>query len=130
MAIQPYGALVLGENPNFVGGSTGVGIDPAVPVGKVLVVEHISGGFVVGENDVVEQIFAQDDQGGPTVFLPLQFAGSPFSTGVAAVPMARAYQFGSPARLYIAAQTRIAVTASAKNAGNLEVAVVGQFVDL
>ncbi|MFC5721056.1 hypothetical protein ACFP1Z_12845 [Streptomyces gamaensis] len=102
-----------------------------MPAGKVLVVEHISGSCQVGENDVVDQILVQDDTGEQSVFLPVQFASSPiFAAGNPAAPRARSRQFGSPVRLYIANQSRINVNAGAGTTGNLDVAIVGQFVDV
>jgi hypothetical protein len=111
-------------------------LEPAVPTGKLLIVEHISGWVVVRQGYVVDLMQAVGyyglDASGRTatweVFLPMQFASQPFNFG-GQLGVARRHQFGSPCRLYVSAGERIAVTAVASYVGELHATAIGHLVD-
>ena len=111
-------------------------LEPAVPTGKLLIVEHISGWVVVRQGYVVDLMQAVGyyglDASGRTatweVFLPMQFASQPFNFG-GQLGVARMHQFGSPCRLYVSASQNIQVIADANSAGVLDATAIGYLVD-
>lgn len=123
MATEPFTSSGTTDNSQNVTTRISVELDPAVPTGNLLVVEHISGFFVVGESDVPDVIVASV-VGGGEVYLPVQFASRPLNYG-GQLGVARSHQFGSPARLYVGAGAMINVTADANTAGILHATAVG-----
>ena len=96
--------------------------DP-IPAGQRFVAEHISGYFVVGTADVVDQIWVQDEMGN-TIYLPTHFASRELNFGDA-LGIARYHQFGSPVRLYVSGGSRITINGDANTAGIILAHLIG-----
>lgn len=103
-------------------------LNPAVPVGKLFVVEHVSGWVGVGEGDIVDSIHAEGSQNAQMVYLPRHFGSRLLNFG-GHLGVARRHQFGSPCRLYVAAGNHITVSVDANTAGVLEASAIGYLVD-
>jgi hypothetical protein len=99
-----------------------------VPTGKLLVVEHISGGLAVREGYVVDFIQAAAQGADSVALLPVHHVSSrgQFSS---AQGVGRWHQFGSPARLYVRAGKSIVVSGGANATFGLFAAAIGHLVD-
>jgi hypothetical protein len=132
MATSGFAASVYVDNRDSVTTAIMGTTSPVVPVGKTLIVEHMSGYVAVREGDVVDQIWAsgRDDLSGTTgtVYLPWHFASRPLNFG-GQLGVARMHQFGGPARLYVSAGNGVDCRADANSAGILMVNLVGYLVD-
>lgn len=99
--------------------------DP-VPSGKLFVIEHISGYFVVGAGNPVDLIWAGDGTG-QEVNLPTHFESRNLNFG-GGLGIGKFHQFGSPVRMYISAGGRITLNGGANNAGRIAASVIGHLV--
>ncbi|MGD9714990.1 MAG: hypothetical protein AB7V46_23455 [Thermomicrobiales bacterium] len=101
--------------------------DP-VPSGKLFVIEHISGYFVVGTGDPVDLIWV-DDGSGQEVNLPTHFESRNlnFSGGLG---IGRFHQFGSPVKMYVSAGRRITLNGDANTAGRIAASAIGHLVNM
>ena len=126
MAIEPFSCTALTDNNGNAPPSTTVDL-AVVPVGKLLVVEHISGRLAVRDGDVGLHSSRRPGSGFSR-FLPVHFVSSlgQFSS---AQGVGRWHQFGSPARLYVRAGQRIVVSGGANATFGLFAAAVGHLVD-
>jgi len=97
--------------------------DP-VPAGKIFVVEHISGYFAIGENDIPDRIWAYDDTNRQNIYLPVHFASRPLNFG-GSLGVCKMHQFGSPARMYAPESSRLHLRGDANTAGEISVSFVG-----
>lgn len=99
MAIQPFADTAINDNNGVATPDIEV-ILAAVPIGKLLVVEHVSGRLAVRDGAVVNFIQAAAQGADSVVHLPVHFVSgvSQFSTTQGP---GRWHQFGSPARLYV-----------------------------
>ncbi|GAA1967836.1 hypothetical protein [Microbacterium deminutum] len=132
MATSGFAVSVYVDNrENVTTAITGT-TSPVVPVGKMLVVEHMSGYVAVREGDAVDQISAtgRDDLSGTTgtVYLPVHFASRPLNFG-GQLGVACMHQFGGPARLYVSAGNGVDFRADANSAGILKANLVGSLID-
>lgn len=100
----------------------------AVPVGKLLVVEHVSGRLAARDGEVVQFLQAAAQGENSVVFLPVQFVSgvSQFSP---AQGVGRWHQFGSPARLYVRGGNSLVVTGGANATFSLFASAIGYLVD-
>ena len=101
MALQPYADTALNDNNGNVSPDIEV-VLAVVPVGKLLVVEHVSGRLAVRDGAVVDWISAGGQGQDSVVFLPVHFVSGVFQFSVTQ-GLGRWHQFGSPARLYVRA---------------------------
>jgi hypothetical protein len=93
MAIQPFADTALNDNNGNVSPTVEV-ILAAVPVGKLLVVEHVSGQLAVRDGAVVDFIQAANQgQDGGVVYLPVHFV-STVGQFSATQGVGRYHQFG------------------------------------
>jgi hypothetical protein len=127
MAIEPFSSTALTDNGGNASPQATVEL-AAVPVGKLLVVEHISGRLAVRDGDVVDFIQAAAQGADSVAFLPVHLVSSrgQFS---AAQGIGRWHQFGSPARLYVRGGKRIVVSGGANATFGLFAAAIGHLVD-
>jgi hypothetical protein len=109
MAIQPFSANGVNDNNGAVTPDITV-ILAAVPVGKLLVVEHVSGRLAAADGAVVDFIQAAAQGADSVVHLPVHFV-SGVSQFSAAQGLGRWHQFGSPARLYVHGGKSLGVSA-------------------
>lgn len=101
VAIQPYADTAVNDNNGNVSPDIEVVLD-AVPAGKLLVVEHISGQLAIRDGAVVNFIEAAAQGQNSVVHLPVHFVSGVFQFS-ATQGLGRLHQFGSPARLYVRA---------------------------
>ena len=127
MTTQPFTSSGYTYNVNNVSAQISASLNPAVPEGKLLIVEHMSGWVALREGDVVDMIPAVA-QNLPEVYFPVFFASRPKNFG-GQLGVARIHQFGSPCRLYISAGQHIQVIADADAAGVLDATAIGYLVD-
>jgi hypothetical protein len=127
MTTQPFTSTGDTYNVNNVSTRISASLNPAVPTGKLLIVEHISGWVAVRDGDVVDLIHA-DAENQQEVYLPEHFASRPLNFG-GQLGVARMHQFGSPCRLYVSASQNIQVIADANSAGVLDATAIGYLVD-
>jgi hypothetical protein len=99
-----------------------------VPVGKLLVVEHISGRLAVRDGDEVDFIQAAATGADSVAFLPVHFVSS-VSQFSSVQGRGRWHQFGSPARLYVRAGQRVVVSGGANATFGMFAAAIGHLVD-
>jgi hypothetical protein len=131
MTAQPFASTSYTYNVNNVSTRISASLNPAVPKGKLLIVEHISGWVAVRDGDVVDLIHADaGDQPDyqQEVYLPEHFASRPLNFG-GQLGVARMHQFGSPCRLYVSAGWQIQVIADANSVGVLDATAIGYLVD-
>lgn len=126
MTTQPFTSTAFIDNANAVSTRVSASLNPAVPTGKLLIVEHISGWVGVGDGDVVDQIHA--DVENQQVYLPEHFASRPLNFG-GQLGVARMHQFGSPCRLYVSESQQVQVIADANRAGALNATAIGYLID-
>jgi len=98
----------------------------AVPNGKLLIVEHISGYFVVGAADPVDSIWVADEFG-QEVNLPTHFESRTLNFG-GALGLGKYHQFGSPVKMYVSVG-RITINGDANTAGMIFASVIGHLID-
>jgi hypothetical protein len=111
MAIQSFADTVSNDN----GGNATPDIEvvlAVVPVGKLLVVEHVSGQLAVRDGAEVDFIQAAAQGENSVVYLPVHFVSS-VSQFSAAQGAGRFHQFGSPARLYVRGGMSLVVSGGA-----------------
>jgi hypothetical protein len=137
MAIQPFADTALNDNNGNATPDIEV-VLAVVPVGKLLVVEHVSGRLAVRDGDTAVDFIQAAAQGQDSVvFLPVHFVSSvgQFS---ATQGLGRWHQFGSPARLYVQGGKSLVVSGGAsKTVGSpdpnatisLFAAAIGYLVD-
>jgi hypothetical protein len=117
MALQPYADTALNDNNGNVSPDIEV-VLAVVPVGKLLVVEHVSGRLAVRDGAVVDFIQAAAQGQDSVVFLPVHFV-SGVGQFSATQGLGRFHQFGSPARLYVRAGKSLVVSGgSSKTVGS------------
>ncbi len=109
---------------------TDVYLEPAVPEGKLLIIEHVSGSVVVKDGYGLDHVAASGiyREVYHTVFLPVHFASQAtnyWSAGGTAIGMTRKHQFGSPCRLYVSAGERVYVSATAYWTADMSVSAIG-----
>lgn len=114
MAIQPFSASAFNDNNGTATPEIEVVLTD-VPVGKLLVVEHISGQLAVRDGAVVDYIRATAQRQDSIVYLPVHFV-STVGQFTAAQGIGRFHQFGSPARLYVHGGGSLAVSGGASKA--------------
>lgn len=136
MAIQPFADTDLNDNNGNATPDIEV-VLAVVPVGKLLVVEHVSGQLAVRDGAVVDFIQAAAQGQDSVVFLPVHFVSS-VSQFSATQGLGRFHQFGSPARLYVQGGMSLVVSGGAsKTVGSpdptatisLFAAAIGYLVD-
>jgi hypothetical protein len=139
MKIEPWADTDSNDNNGHATGIIEV-IMGVVPVGKLLVVEHISGQLAVKETPggvEVDFISAAAQGENSVVFLPVHFVSS-VSQFSATQGLGRWHQFGSPARLYVQGGKNLVVSGGAsKTVGSpdpnatisLFAAAIGYLVD-
>jgi hypothetical protein len=127
MAIEPFADTDSNDNNGAAAPDITV-ILAAVPAGKVLVVEHVSGRLAVRDGEVVEFIQAAAQGENSVVFLPVHFASgvSQFSP---AQGVGRWHQFGSPTRLYVRGGNSLVVSGGADATFSLFASAIGYLVD-
>lgn len=117
MALQPYADTALNDNNGNVSPDIEV-VLAVVPVGKLLVVEHVSGRLAVRDGAVVDFIQAAAQGQDSVVFLPVHFV-SGVGQFSATQGLGRFHQFGSPARLYVRGGMSLVVSGgSSKTVGS------------
>ena len=137
MAIQPFADTALNDNNGNATPDIEV-VLAVVPVGKLLVVEHVSGRLAVRDGDTAVDFIQAAAQGQDSVvFLPVHFVSS-VSQFSATQGLGRWHQFGSPARLYVQGGKSLVVSGGAsKTVGSpdpnatisLFAAAIGYLVD-
>jgi hypothetical protein len=136
MAIQPFADTALNDNNGNATPDIEV-VLAVVPVGKLLVVEHISGRLAVRDGAVVDFIQAAAQGQDSVGFLPVHFVSS-VSQFSATQGLGRFHQFGAPARLYVHGGKSLVVSGGAsKTVGSpdpnatisLFAAAIGYLVD-
>lgn len=128
MSVLPFTPRGRTDQRDAVSTRITASLNPTVPVGKLFVVEHVSGWVGVGEGDIVDSIHAEGSQNAQMVYLPRHFGSRLLNFG-GHLGAARMHQFGSPCRLYVAAGNRITVSVDANTAGVLEASAIGYLVD-
>ncbi|MDF0681202.1 MAG: hypothetical protein P0116_09580 [Candidatus Nitrosocosmicus sp.] len=98
--------------------------DP-VPTEKIFVVEHISGVFVVGQNDIPDAIWAYDDTNRQNIYLPIHFASRPLNFG-GTFGVGKYHQFGSPVTMYVQSPLKLHIRGDANSAGRISAYFVGR----
>jgi hypothetical protein len=111
MAIQPFADTDLNDNNGNATPDIEV-VLAVVPVGKLLVVEHVSGQLAVRDGAVVDFIQAAAQGQDSVVYLPVHFVSS-VSQFSATQGLGRFHQFGSPARLYVQGGMSLVVSGGA-----------------
>lgn len=102
--------------------------DP-VPSGKLFIIEHISGYFVVGTGDPVDLIWVVEDGLGQEVNLPTHFESRELNFG-GGLGIGRFHQFGSPVRMYVSAGHLITINGDANTAGRIFASANGHLIDM
>ncbi len=88
-----------------------------------MVIEHISGNFIIGENEVVDSIFAFDDY--QQVYLPVHFASRPLDFGGW---IGRMIQFGGPVRMYVAGNQQLHIRGDSNITASISAWAVGNLI--
>src|SRR5262249_16316268 len=136
MSIQPFADTDLNDNNGAATPDIEV-ILAVVPVGKLLVVEHVSGQLAVRDGAAVDAVQAAAQGQDSVLFLPGRFV-STVSQFSATQGLGRWHQFGSPARLYVRGGNSLVVRGAASKtvdspdpsaAISLFAAVIGYLVD-
>ncbi|RDH77486.1 hypothetical protein DVS77_16400 [Mycolicibacterium moriokaense] len=125
--IESWASIESTDNGGDIDTMSTVQLD-AVPAGKLLVVEHVSGRLAVRDGEVVEFLQAAAQGANSVVYLPVHFAGSP-SQFSEAQGIGRWHQFGSPARLYVRAGWRLVVSGGADATFGIYASAIGYLVD-
>jgi hypothetical protein len=127
MAIEPFADTDINDNNGNA--SPDITVELAVvPVGKLLVVEHVSGRLAVRDGEVVDFIQAAAQGQDSVVHLPVHFVSS-VSQFSATQGRGRWHQFGSPARLYVRGGKSLVVSGGANATFSLFAAAIGYLVD-
>ena len=123
MPTTPFSLSCRQDNSSGPSTRVSATTDP-VPLGKRFVVEHISGIFAVGEKELVDRIWAHDQANRQAIYLPTHFKSRPLNYG-GKLGIAEGYQFGSPARMYIASGEKITIHGDSNVAGVIEATFIG-----
>jgi hypothetical protein len=123
---EPYQLSCFQDNRANVGTAVQC-VSLPVPAGKRFVVEHLSGYFVTGQTDVVDQISVGADVSG-TVHLPTHFRSRLLNFG-GELGVGAYNQFGSPARLYVQGGQSLNGRGDSNKAGIIAVVAVGYLVN-
>ena len=118
MTIEPFADTEFNDNNGNVSPTIEV-VLAVVPVGKLLVVEHVSGRLAVRDPNVVVDFISAAAQGqNSVVFLPVHFVSGVFQFS-ATQGLGRFHQFGSPVRLYVRGGKSLVVSGgSSKTVGS------------
>jgi hypothetical protein len=127
MTVQPFSETAINDNGGNAVPQTTV-ILAKVPVGKLLVVEHISGRLAVRDGVELDYLYAAAQGANAVVSLPVQFVSS-VSQFSDTQGMGRWHQFGSAARLYVSAGNSVVVSGGADATFQLFASAVGYLVD-
>ncbi len=127
MALEPFHLDLLKDNTTAPTTAIFAESTP-VPIGKLFVVEHISGYFVVGNEYPVDEIYAYDGSG-QEVYLPTHFVSRELNFG-GAFGVGRINQFGSPVKMYVSSERKITIRGDANSAGLIKASVIGNLVPM
>ncbi|MCV7319525.1 hypothetical protein [Mycolicibacterium confluentis] len=115
MALQPFADTGHNDNHGLVVAPYIQVILAAVPMGKILVVEHISGQLAAQDGATVNFIEATVHGENSVVYLPVHFVSGVRQFGPDQ-GLGRHHQFGSPVGLYVSGGNNIVVSGGATKA--------------
>jgi hypothetical protein len=95
-------------------------------VGKLLVVEHISGTAVVSDGNTLDEVSAFTSTG-QRAWLPKLFESRALNFG-GAFGVGRMHQFGSPVRMYVNPGETVTIRADGQFMGQLTASIIGQLM--
>jgi hypothetical protein len=114
MAVEPFESTAFNDNDGNATPDIEV-VLAAVPLGKLLIVEHVSGRLAVRDGAAVDYLQAAAQGQDSVVFLPVHFVSNVSQFSATQGP-GRFHQFGSPARLYVSGGMSLVVSGGASKA--------------